>query len=91
MGLVRLTTCADGVETEMVCALLRGYGLRCASVSSGVPGTGATLGVLVGGMAAFVSGDRFGPHDVMVNEEDIELAREILAAPIQEEPTESGT
>jgi Putative prokaryotic signal transducing protein len=89
MGLTRLQIFNDGVESEMVCALLRGYGIKCASVPANVPGT--SIGALIGGAIGRVSGDQFARHDVLVNEEDLERAREILAAPIDEESAEPGT
>lgn len=86
MGLVRLTTLDDGVESEMLCALLRSFDVRCISVAATTPGT--TIGALGAGALARLSGDQFAPHDVLVQEDDLELAREILAAPVEETSAE---
>lgn len=91
--MIRLTTCADGVEAEMILALLRTYEIPGVATAAGpgAPGAGAAIGAIVGGYAALVGGDRFAPQDILVHEEDLDTAREILTAPVDEEPTESGT
>ena len=87
--MTRLGIFTDAVESEMVCALLRGYGVTCASVPANTAGT--TVAVLVTREIARVSGDQFAPHDVLVYEDDLQRAREILAAPVDEEPPEPVT
>jgi hypothetical protein len=70
METVRLIEVADGMEAEMICALLREHGVRCAYRQAGfqsVISPGA-------GMA--------GRQEVLVAQEDLKRAHEILAAPI---------
>jgi hypothetical protein len=61
----RLTTVRGEVEAEMLCGILRSFGIKCAS---GLSATEAAEG--------FVANP---PHDVFVDENDLDRAREILA------------
>jgi hypothetical protein len=88
MTLVRLTTVEDGMEAEMICALLREYEVRCAVAGSLGP-TAAARGIVGSAMRA-VQGD-LAPTDVLVHEDDLELAQQVLAAPIVEDEPEPGT
>jgi Putative prokaryotic signal transducing protein len=53
-------------EAELVCSLLRSAGIRCTSRVTNL-GAGASDGLSVG-----------GPHEVIVRQEDLESAREVL-------------
>jgi Putative prokaryotic signal transducing protein len=64
---VRLTTVADEIEAEMVCDLLRSAGLGC-----GHRATEAADSPLHG-----VTAD--GPQEVLVNRDDLDAARAVLA------------
>lgn len=88
MTLVLLTHVEDGMEAEMICALLRQYDVRCAVAGSLGPTAGASG--IVGSVVRSVQGD-LAPTDVLVHEDDLELAREVLAAPIVEDEPEPGT
>lgn len=89
MGLVRLMRAENGMEAEMVCALLRGYEVRCFAGGIDLP-PGANLeDLLSAGRSLF--GDQFAPQTVFVHEDDEELARQVLAAPISEDEAELGT
>lgn len=61
----RLTTVRGEVEAEMLCGMLRSFGIKCAS---GLSATEAAEG--------FVTNP---PHDVFVDESDLDRAREVLA------------
>jgi Putative prokaryotic signal transducing protein len=61
----RLTTVRGEVEAEMLCGMLRSFDIRCAS---GLSATEASEG--------FVANP---PHDVFVDEADLDRAREVLA------------
>jgi hypothetical protein len=66
---VRLTVVADDVAAEIVCGLLRTYGIACYHRKTDL-GAGSTGGMLAG----------FGPSEILVNSSDLERARELLAA-----------
>jgi Putative prokaryotic signal transducing protein len=61
----RLTTVRGEVEAEMLCGMLRSFGIKCAS---GLSATEAAEGFVVN-----------PPNDVFVDETDLPRAREILA------------
>jgi hypothetical protein len=61
----RLTTVRGEVEAEMLCGMLRSFRIKCAS---GLSATEAAEGYVAN-----------PPHDVFVDEADLERAREILA------------
>ena len=65
MATTQLTTVRGEVEAEMLCGMLRSFGIKCAS---GLSATEAAEG--------FVTNP---PHDVFVDETDLERAREVLA------------
>lgn len=73
MRTVRLIEVADGMEAEMVCALVREDGVRCACRQTGSQSV-ISPGV---GMA--------GRQEVLVAEEGLAQAHVILAAPIDGE------
>ncbi len=67
-GLVHLTVVPNAYEAELLCALLRTEGLTCDQRST-------NLGV---GMMDGLPGG--GPKEIVVAEQDLARAREILAA-----------
>ena len=69
MAIVTLTVVHDELEAEMLCGLLQTNGIPCY-YRSGEAGTALATwapGVFMG-----------GPMDVLVNEQDLERARELL-------------
>jgi Putative prokaryotic signal transducing protein len=64
MELVALTVVNNESEAEVVCGELRSAGIECAHR----PATSAGMG------SPFM-----GPHEVLVKEEDLEAARELVA------------
>ena len=78
----------SGTEAEMVCALLREYGVRCVAGGidfAGGPGLGGLISA-----GRNLARDQFAPQQVLVHEDDLELAQQVLAAPI-EDAEEPGT
>jgi hypothetical protein len=67
MALVTLTVVHDEAEAEMVCGLLRSNGVECSYRK-----TDLAAGAWTGGFA------RGGPIELLVHEEDIVTARELL-------------
>ena len=65
MSSVQLTVVVE-VEAEVVCGLLRSAGIKCAHRQAGVAS---------GSLEALALG---GPHEVLVAEEDLEAARELI-------------
>jgi Putative prokaryotic signal transducing protein len=65
---VRLTIVGSDVEAEVVCGLLRDAGVKCGHRPAAPSG---------GPWEALATG---GPREVLVAPEDLERAREILAA-----------
>jgi hypothetical protein len=68
MALGTLTVVDDEMEAEMLCGLLRANGVA-ASYRWTDPGAGAWTGGLAPG----------GPMEILVDEEDLARARELLA------------
>ena len=67
-------TVVDEVEAELICGLLRSAGIKCAHRQAGVAS---------GSLEALNLG---GPHEVLVAEEDLEAARELIE---RERPVDS--
>lgn len=65
MATTRLTTVRGEVDAEMLCGMLRSFGIKCAS---GLSATEAAEGYVAN-----------PPHDVFVDQQDIDRARELLA------------
>jgi hypothetical protein len=63
---VGLTTVPNELEAEMICSVLRDAGIKCFWRAQD-PAVGFNVG----------SG-AFGAHEVLVNPEDLEAAREVL-------------
>jgi hypothetical protein len=68
MAMVPLTVVSSEQEAEVVCGLLRANGIECGTQTTGA--AGALSAVLVSG----------GPTEIVVDERDVERARELLAA-----------
>lgn len=86
MGLVHLMRVESGMEAEMVCALLREYDVRCIAAGLGFTTRGGIDDVLAAGRN--LARDQFAPQQVL-HEDDLELAKQVLAAPIDGDDTES--
>ena len=71
MGAVTLTMVADEMEAEALCGLLRTNGIKCAYRRSNMSAGAGTYG---GGSAIA------GPTEVLVDEDDLQAAREFLNA-----------
>ena len=69
MSAVTLTVVADEMEAEAVCGLLRAGGIKCAYRRSNRSAASGTYG---GGSAIA------GPTEVLVDERDLDAARELL-------------
>ena len=67
MALVSLTVVPSGLEADQLCGLLRAEGIACMYKPTS---TGGALG-LGSSMAA--------PQEILVEEEDLDRARELLA------------
>lgn len=65
----RVTVVPNELEAEMVCALLRSAGIKCGHRETDVAAG------LAGGQPGMM-----GPREVLVAAEDLERAREVLAA-----------
>ena len=89
MGLVRLMRAENGMEAEMVCALLREYGVRCVAGGIDFPGGTGLGGLMSAGRS--LAQDQFGPKLVLVHEDDLALAQQVLAAPIEDDEAEADT
>ncbi len=72
----------------MVCALLREYDVRCIAAGLGFTTRVGIDDVLAAGRN--LARDQFAPQQVLVHEDDLELAKQVLAAPIDGDDTESG-
>jgi Putative prokaryotic signal transducing protein len=68
MSVVRLTVVSNELEAEMLCSLLRTAGIAC-----GQRKTDWAAGASDGSPSAV------GPREVLVDDADLEAAREILA------------
>jgi len=68
MALASLTVVSSGLEAEELCGLLRVNGIECTYRQTG----------MAGGLTA--STGMVGPTEVLVDENDLEQARELLAA-----------
>ena len=71
MSVVTLTVVGDEMEAEAVCGLLRTNGIKCAYRRSN---RSAAVGTYGGGFAIA------GPTEVLVDQDDLEAAREVLTA-----------
>ena len=69
MSAVTLTFVGDEMEAEALCGLLRTNGIKCAYRRSNMSAGAGTYG---GGSAIA------GPTEVMVDENDLEAARQLL-------------
>jgi predicted RNA methylase len=69
MDVVRLTMVSDQMEAEALCGLLRANGIECSYRKSDASAGAGTFGGGVG-MA--------GPTEVLVRENDLAAARELL-------------
>lgn len=69
MSVVTLTVVADEMEAEAVCGLLRTSGIKCAYRRGNRSAGAGTYG---GGFAIA------GPTEVLVDESDLDAARELL-------------
>ena len=67
MSLVRLTVVANEVDAELVCGLLRSNGIACAFLS-----TDTAAGARDGAAGPV------GPREIVVDEADLDAARELL-------------
>ena len=67
---VTLTVVHDEAEAEMLCAMLRTNGIKCAYRKTDI-----AAGAWTGGFA------RGGPIEVLVDEHDEQAARELLLSP----------
>ncbi len=69
MGEVTLTVVANELEAEMLCGLLRANGIACMSqrtnLAAGMADAGSSMG---------------GPREVLVEEEQLEDAQQLLPA-----------
>ena len=70
MPAVTLTTVADEMEAEALCGLLRTNGIKCSYRRTD---RSAAIGTYGGGFAMA------GPTEVLVDEADLEAAKELLA------------
>ena len=70
MSAVRLTIAGSELEAEMICGRLRAHGIGAETRRTGM--SAAIFGGSLGGG---------GPTEVVVDEEELEAARELLAAP----------
>lgn len=68
MTVVALTVLRDEAEAEIICGLLRASGIRCSYRK-----TDLAAGAWTGGFG------RGGPIELLVNEDDVVAARELLA------------
>jgi hypothetical protein len=72
MAIVTLTVVHDGMQAEELCGLLRANGIDCMQRSSPMAqGLGVSTGMV-------------GPTEVLVEEGDLERARELLEAEVEE-------
>jgi hypothetical protein len=69
VALVTLTVVHDESEAEMVCGLLRANGIECSYRKTDI-----AAGAWTGGFA------RGGPVELLVNDNDVVAARELLPA-----------
>ncbi len=73
MALTTLTVVSSGLEAEELCGLLRVNGIECTYRQTSV----------AGGITA--STGLVGPTEVLVDQSDLELAQELLAAPLEDD------
>jgi hypothetical protein len=66
---VHLTVVHDEAEAEIICGLLRANGIKCSYRKTDLAAGSSTIG--------FASG---GPIELLVNDEDVVAARELLPA-----------
>ena len=74
MAFVTLTVVHDQLEAEQLCGLLRGDGIRCIYRRTAIA------------QGAWVSPSMAGPTEVLVDQDDLERARELLAAAAPVDP-----
>jgi len=70
MSAVTLTVVGDEMEAEIVCGMLRANGIKCAYRRTNMSAGAGTYG---GGFAIA------GPTEVLVDEDDLDAARKLLA------------